>query len=184
MATKKASTTAMRRSAKRRIAQVRDHYRAFRIQKPNGKWYNPILDPVGHAGERRNTENIRGFAHGTVQGYRDAGCTYCDACASAGKADAEAREARRIDSRLDDHRGRVIRILGERFPGIDDQVIAGGADVVVSTHIVGQKFRALFKYHPPAVELALNNWALVSGVDLPVRDIPDLAATIIQELQR
>lgn len=186
MATKKRQVENKRRqtqlqSAMRRTAQVREHYRRFRIKKPGGKWYNPILDDPDRPGER-NPLNTSGFAHGTLAGYRDGGCTYCDPCAAAGRAENQRQERRRLANRLDDHRARVTTLLAGRFPNLSSEVINHGAEVIVSQHRVRQKSKAIVGYEPASVELALNNWSLVSRISLNVRDIPDLAAAITQEL--
>jgi hypothetical protein len=130
----------------------------------------------------RHPENIRGYAHGTVEGYRDAGCTYCEPCAAAGRAEYQRQEERRLTNRLDDHRSRVTSLLAGRFPDLPVEVLVDAAELVVRTHRVRQKYNALLDYYPASVELALNNWVLVARVELDVADIPDLAAAIIEEL--
>lgn len=186
MATKKRQVEnkrkqAQRQSAMRRTAQVREHYRRFRIKKPGGKWYNPILDDPDRP-EERNPLNTSGFAHGTLAGYRDGGCTYCDPCAAAGRAENQRQEERRLVNRLDDHRARVAKLLADRFPHLPQGVVTDGAELVVSTHRLRQKSKALLDYQPASVELAINNWSLVSDISLQVGDIPDLVVAITQEL--
>jgi hypothetical protein len=117
-----------------------------------------------------------------VEGYRDAGCTYCEPCAAAGRAEYQRQEERRLTNRLDDHRSRVTSLLAGRFPDLPVEVLVDAAELVVRTHRVRQKYNALLDYYPASVELALNNWVLVARVELDVADIPDLAAAIIEEL--
>lgn len=161
-------------SGGRTNAKVREHYRAHRV-KVDGKWYNPLLDDPNHP------DNIRHWTHGTIEGYAQAGCA-CVPCAAAGRQDTERKEALRLDKRLAEHRARAAVILRGAFDDLPEQAIVDGAELVVSTHHVRQKFNAILTYAQVPVALAVSNWANAHKPDLTPGEATDLATVLTEEL--
>lgn len=156
-------------------AALRATYRRHRIRKGD-KWYNPVLDDPDHP------DNPKHWTHGTPQGYFDAGCTACEPCAAAGRAENERREQARIDKRLDTHRTQVTQTLTAAFPDLDAEEIGRGAQLVIDTHRVRSRFRAVMAYDPLPVQLALNKWHADAGRHVDDEILAEIATRIITEL--
>jgi hypothetical protein len=161
----------------RHQAGLREHYRAHRIQRDDGVWVNPLLDDANHP------ENIRHWTHGTVDGYSQAGCG-CNRCASAKRAENDRLAQVAVDRRAAEHRARVTATLCAVLPSVDAQAAAAGAELVVSTHRVRNRKRAILDYQQVPVELAIKAWASEYSIALDAAlDATAVATAVIEELQ-
>lgn len=173
-ANRQATRGSQHTSGGRRNTKVRQHYHGHRT-KVDGKWYNPLLD------DPNDPDNVRHWAHGTVDGYAQAGCL-CEPCSAASREYTRHKEALRLDRRLAEHRVRVAVILRDAFYGLPAQAITDGAELVVSTHTVRRKFDATLTYAQVPVALAISNWANAYKPDLTPGEAADLATIVVEEL--
>lgn len=173
MATTNRGTRQSRDTASRQ--KTRAAYRQHRIRKGD-KWYNPVLDDPNHP------DNPKHWTHGTPQGYFEAGCTACEPCAAAGRAENERRTQARIDKRLDADRARLAKTLTAAFLDLEPEEIGRGVQLVIDTHRVRDAFRAVIVYDVLPVQLALNKWITDSGRNVDDEILSEIAARVIAEL--
>jgi hypothetical protein len=161
-------------AARRRQAALRTHYREFLVTR-DGRRYNPLLDDVNHP------DNARHWAHGSPEGYHQAGCQ-CAPCDEAGRKENQRKTEARIAKRRDAHRAVASEVLAARFPGLSSEEVTEAAAKVVAVGEVTNRTQVRINYGFTGVVLALDNWALRGGHDIDADTVGALAEDLIERM--
>lgn len=167
---------------------IRAHYRQY-LEERDGVDYNPVLD------DPDDPRNIRHWAHGMAEGYRQAGCkcrpadcrcapSECectDSCAEAGRRANRAGAELRLETRLASQKVRATMLLA-RMLDLDGDTAATGAAAVVATHRVVSLFRAKVAYSPVAVRLALRDWDVPAIRTMSEAELSSVVAALLEAM--
>lgn len=165
-----------RAAARRRRADLRDHYRQF-LEVRDGRPYNPVLD------DPDDPRNKRHWSHGVADGYDVAACR-CVLCEEAGSRTNHAKTERRIARRRDELRAIVTDVLVDLLPGLPAEEIDAVAATISEIGRVVNKTTVKIDYQHHELALALENWVLRGGHAVDTEAISDLAATLQERLTR
>lgn len=138
--------------------------------------YNPALD------DPSDPRNPRGWTHGMIEGYRVAGCK-CPQCKEIYREVTDQEIANRVANRVANHRALLTVLLAQELPDTTAEQATEGAAVVVATHRVTDRFRAILTYDPVKVRKQLRQWGAPGLLALGDDALTDLVTTMIERLR-